>query len=549
MNKIILLFNCFLLLFASCTSDQKNVKEERDNARFIDPFICTADDHGQTDVAAAVPFGMVKPCPDTNPLGHSGYDYNSKEIFGFSHIRFSGMGCRGVGGNIRVLPFANCDTLPQKSGYIKDSEIAKPGYYSVLLDENIKAELTATNKVAFHRYTFPVSKNSGLSVDLASSFVAHLSEQHQIDKTGILSGKVESVNVCKLAKYSFYYALYISKKAVHIEELNSKVIYRFATDEGEEINLWCALSVISAEQAKTTLKEEMNLQFSEVKEAAYSRWNDLVNIVDLETDDESVKHLFYTHLYHATQSPFLISEKDGSYRGSDGKVYENTLNTYYHGWSIWDTFRSKLPLLSLLYPNKYVELMSSLGELYKQGKVDWVTETEPFISIRTEHSIVVLLDAYRKGLLNYSLEEIYPSLIDEAENLPFKSPDNVLESSYDLWALSEIARDLGYDEDAKEYLERAMNYQSLWKEKFLHMDENSDIMHGDGLYEGTLWQYRWFVPFDITGIQELIGGKDIFESQLDYFFENELFNIGNQPDIQVPYLYAYTNSPGKHRGF
>ncbi len=534
-----------LIILSACTTKQEAEKQQANNAQYIDPFICTADDHGQTDVAAAIPFGMVKPCPDTYPIGHSGYDYNSKEITGFSHTRFSGVGCRGTGGNIRVLPFVNSDTIPEKLGYDKASEVAVPGYYSVKLDGSIETELTATNNVAFHNYTFPASNKSSLTVDLASAFVAHISEEHSIDDEGVLSGKVESVNVCKEGKYSFYYAFLLDKRDVQIEDNGSKVTYRFKTTEGEDIKAWCALSSVSEANAKATLKSQIHLQFDDVKSEAYKKWNDLVNVVDVETEDDSAKRLFYTHLYHATQSPFLINEEDGTYRGSDGKVYKNTLKKYYHGWSIWDTFRSKLPMLSFLYPEKYKDMLASIGELYKQGKPDWATETEPFITIRTEHSIAVLLDAHRKGMLPYSLDEIYPQLKAEADSLPFKSPDNVLESSYDLWALSEIAKDLGYEEDAKKYFSQAMNYQPLWQEKFLHMGEKADVMHGDGLYEGTLWQYRWFVPFDMDGIQELVGGKDVFEQQLDYFFENELFNIGNQPDIQVPYLYAYTNSPWK----
>ena len=529
-------------LSVSCKTDQTLTK---DNAQYIDPFICTADDHGQTDPAAGIPFGMIKPCPDTHPIAHSGYDYSAKEIVGFSHTRFSGVGCRGVGGNIRVLPFIQSDSIPHTLAYFKESEIAKPGYYSVILDGNIKTELSATGKLAFHKYTFPASDQSGVSIDLTSSFAGHIAEEHQINEEGIISGRIESVNVCRLGKYSFYFAFYLDKDSNEIIDKDSKVIYRFSTKENEVVNAYCAVSVISAEQAIKNLKKEMHLPFQEVKDSAYKQWNDLVNIIDVESADESAKRLFYTHLYHATQSPFQISEEDGSYRGSDGKIYNSGLTPYFHGWSIWDTFRTKLPLLSFLYPEKYTQMMSSIGELYKQGKPDWATETEPFITIRTEHSIVVLLEAHRKGLLTYSLDEIYPYLQKEAEELPFKSPDNVLESSFDLWAMSEIAKDLGYEEDAKEYLKKAMNYQKIWKEKFMIMDEDSDIMHGDGLYEGTLWQYRWFVPFDIDGIQELLGGKEEFENQLDYFFENELFNMGNQPDIQVPYLYAYTNSPWK----
>lgn len=543
--KIYFKISLLIFLFACSTTTDKT-QQETNNSQFIDPFICTSDDHGQTDVAAAIPFGMVKPCPDTYPIGHSGYDYNSTEIIGFSHTRFSGVGCRGVGGNIRVLPFANSATkVPQKLNYLKNSEIAEAGYYSVILDQGIQVELTANNHVAFHKYIFPASHNSAVSIDLSSSFVEHVSEQHSFDKQGILSGKVQSSSVCKLGKYSFYYALWIDKNDIVISDKNSKVVFRFTTSESEEVNVLCALSVISEEAAIHSLENAKTQSFEKVRLNAFNKWNELLNVVQIETDDISKKQLFYTHLYHATQSPFLISEEDGSYRGSDGKVYKNHLKNYYHGWSIWDTFRSKLPLLSFLYPNKYKEMLASIAELYKQGKPVWGTETEPFLTIRTEHSIAILLDAHKKGLLPFSLNEIYAQLKEEAENLPFKSPDNILESSYDLWAMSEIATELGYHNEAKDYLNSAMNYQTTWKEKFLHMGETADVMHGDGLYEGTLWQYRWFVPFDIAGIQQLMGGKNEFEQQLDFFFKNELFNIGNQPDIQVPYLYAYTDSPWK----
>ncbi len=541
---VYLLISAFVLL-VSCQNSQQ--QEKINNADYIDPFICTADDRGQTDVTAGVPFGMVKPCPDTDPVAHSGYDYSAPEITGFSHTRFSGVGCRGVGGNIRVLPFAlnGVDSIPTKTGYIKDTEIAKAGYYSVTLENNIKTELTGTGQVAFHRYTFPQSTKSGFSIDLASSFAGHISEEHQLDNQNMLTGKITSVNVCRLGVYSFYYALSIDKEDFNLIQDGSKLYFVFETDENELVKMNCALSAVDTESAVKKLKQAKKESFDTVVKTAYNKWNELVNVVDVQTDDESLKRLFYTHLYHATQSPFVISENDGRYRGSDDKIYENKTSPYYHGWSIWDTFRSKLPLLSFLYPEEYSIMLNSIGELYKQGKPDWATETEPFITIRTEHSMTVLLEAHRKGLLNYSLDDVYTFLQQEADSLPFKSPDNVLESSFDLWALSEIAGDLGYEEDQKKYLEMAYDYKDTWKDKFMIMDENSDIMHGDGLYEGTLWQYRWFVPFDIAGIQELLGGKEIFEEQLDYFFDNELFNIGNQPDIQVPYLYAYTNSPWK----
>ncbi|WP_181896404.1 GH92 family glycosyl hydrolase [Seonamhaeicola aphaedonensis] len=519
--------------------------ESKQNVDYINPFICTADDHGQTDVSASVPFGMVKPGPDTNPIAHSGYDYTAKEIIGFSNTRFSGVGCRGVGGNLRILPFfiSEGDSIPNSVSFSKESEKAQAGYYSVQLNNEVQTQLTATRQVGFHQYTFPKSENAGFTIDLASAYVKHISDEHQIEN-GIISGKITSVNVCNKGKYTFYYAISFNQQPMEIKNEASKLIINFSTIEKQDVLLRCALSVVDKSSAIQNLKASENLSFSEVKSQASKAWNDLLSVVDVETNNDSLKTMFYTHLYHATQSPFIINDDNGEYRGSDGKLYKSS-TPYFHGWSIWDTFRTKLPLLSLLYPEKYQDMLLSLKSLYKQDKPDWATETEPFLTIRTEHSMVMLLDAYRKGMLPFDLNEVYNELKEEAKHLPFKSPDNILESSYDLWALSEISEILGKEVDAEFYRARAFEYKTLWKDKFLVMDDKSDIMHGDGLYEGTLWQYRWFVPFDIQGIQTMMGGKQEFENQLDYFFSNELFNIGNQPDIQVPYLYNYTNSPWK----
>ncbi len=540
------LFFLFSIIFFTCCSSPEVNEQAKSNVEFIDPFMCTSDDRGQTDPSASIPFGMVKAGPDTRPVAHAGYEYTAEEMQGFSSTRFSGVGCRGTGGNLRVLPYnlTNNDTVPEAIKYKKQTEVAIPGYYSVTLDNGIKCELTATRQVAVHRYTYPESDKSGLSIDLASAFVEPKIEEHTINADGIITGKVSSGCVCKKGIYTFYFAISTDKEGIQPAERNSVLNYVFSTTANEELNVYCALSVVSEENARRNLNAVKDQSFDNVKNAAYTQWEELVKVVDVETDNDTLKRLFYTHLYHVVQSPFIINDNVGEYRGSDGKLYKTEQN-YYHGWSIWDTFRSKLPLLSLFYPERFKEITTSLGELYKQGKPDWGTETEPFLTVRTEHSVIVLLEAYRKGLLTFSLEDIYPQLKEEATKLPFKTPDNILESSFDLWALSEIAKELGHDEDAERYHQKAFQYDSIWKEKFMVMDENSDIMHGDGLYEGTLWQYRWFVPFDIEGIQKLVGGKDEFERQLDYFFENELFNIGNQPDIQVPYLYAYTNAPWK----
>lgn len=543
--KLILFFISYIFISYNSTIISQKIINKTD---FVDPFMCTSGEHGHTDPAASVPFGMVKPGPDTFPIGYSGYDFSAQRILGFSNTRFSGVGCQGVGGNIRILPFVltkKNEIIPNYLGLDKSSEVASPGYYSVILDNKIQVELTATRQVAFHKYTFPKLNHAGLIINLASSFVKNNYEKHTIDSNGIISGEISSHNICDKGNNKFYFALTLNKLVKKITSNGSIIKIDFSTKEKNDVIVRCAISVVNAKNAIETLKSQSNATFNSIRQEALNKWGKVLNAIEIKTSNDQLKSKFYSHLYHATQTPFIIQDINGEYRGSDGKKYKSSLNNQFYGWSIWDTFRTKLPLLSLISSKNYMDMMSSLKKLYKQGKVNWSTSTEPFLTVRTEHSIVVLLDALNKNLLNYSLDDIYPQLKIEMENLSFETPDKTLESSYDLWAMSEIAKKLGHFEDAKNYLFKALEYKKTWNKYFKVMGDNADIMGGAGLYQGTLWQYRWFLPFDIKGIQKEIGSKQLFEKQLDYFFGNNLFNVGNEPDIQTPFLYDYTNAPWK----
>lgn len=536
----------FLLFTVGCSRINEHESIKKND--FVDPFMCTSGEHGHTDPAAAVPFGMVKPAPDSDPLGYSGYDFSASRVLGFSNTRFSGVGCQGVGGNLRILPFVlNKDSqkIPNSLKLDKSSEIASAGYYSVILENKVHVELTATRQVAFHKYIFPKLKHAGLVIDLSSGFVGNNYEKHSIDKNGIISGEISSPEICDKGDYTLYFALKVDKEGAKISSIGSKIEIEFSTLNSQEAIVRCALSVVSVQNAQANLKAQNNVSFAYVKKDAANKWGEILSVVDIKTPDAVLKRKFYTSLYHATQTPFIIQDQGGEYRGSDGKRYTTKQKNYFFGWSVWDTFRTKLPLLSLLYPQYYTDMMSSLGELYKQGKVNWSTPTEPFLTVRTEHSVIVLLDALRKNLLNYSLEDIYPQMQAEMKNLSIETPDKILESSYDLWAMAEVAKNLRHVDDAKMYLSKAYEYKNVWNRKFKVMGKDADILGGSGLYQGTLWQYRWFVPFDIKGIQKMMGGKQVFEKQLDYFFANHLFNVGNEPDIQVPFLYVYTDAPWK----
>lgn len=511
-------------------------------ACFVNPFIGTSDDHGQTDPSASIPFGMVKPGPETLPRGNGGYDYKARLLRGFSQTRMSGVGCLGIGGNLLITPFMGvmCNDLKID----KSSEISQPGYYSVIVDSLLKIEVTAGRTTAFYRFTYPKTDISGIKIDFKHSYGKHVAEEHNVVNDNAIEGFVKSACTCDLGCYKFYYYIEKDKPASMSEGDDSELFWRFSTDCNEQITLKIGLSSVSVEEARLNLKRESsNLSFEKVRANAYACWEDLLNEIYVESNDEDLKTSFYTRFYHACQTPFNINDYSGSYRGSDGELYKTSQTPYYHGWSMWDTYRTKYPLLSIVCPQEYGEMINSLVRLYDQGKPRSATLTEPFLTTRTEHSIITILDAVRKGVSNVPLNKLLPLMLKEAESASNDSPDKILEGAYDFWGISELAEIAGNRDLKNKFALLSQGYRSIWLQKFKNIGSTSDIMHGDGLYEGTIWQYRWFVPHDFDWIVSTLGGKEKILDELNYFFENNLFNMGNQPDIHVPFLYYYLGEP------
>lgn len=539
MKKLIV----YILLAGVCISPSV-VRAQQPLTSYIDPFIGTSNDHGQTDPSANVPFGMIKPGPDTKPAGQSGYNFLADAITGFSQTRVSGVGCTGTGGNLRLLPFI--DTTAGIEKIDKSTEVAQAGYYAVKLMNGVKAEMTAGRTSAIYRFTYPRSKKAGLSLDLTSALAKFKGENHEFIGKNAIQGWVQSTNTCDMGMYTFYYHIEIDKNEVEVTENNGRMDWHFASGKNETVIVKIGCSTVSPQHARENKTIEIgDKTFAQVREAATQSWEEALSAIRIETPDDELKKSFYTRMYHVCQTPFNITDHAAQYRGSDGKAYY-TGGNYYHGWSIWDTFRTKDPLMSLIFPDRYREMMFSLAKLYQQGKADWATDTEPFPTVRTEHSIILLLDALRKGLINKeTLELVFNQIRTEAENIAFDSPDKMLERCYDLWAVSQIAKELNLPIVAQEFMEKSKEYRPVWNSKFKVMGPSADIMHGDGLYEGTLWQYRWFVPHDPDWMINAIGSKEKTIAQLDEFFNNNLFNMGNQPDIHVPYLYHYLGEPWK----
>ncbi|WP_285008970.1 glycoside hydrolase domain-containing protein [Pedobacter faecalis] len=497
----------------------------------VNVFLGSSGDHGQLSPAASYPFSMLSIGPQTYPHTHTGYEHNAKQFLGFTHNRFEGVGCMGSGGNLFIKPFLG--KYQEDERLMKVKESASPGYYSVGFSNGIHAEMTVMANQGMHRYTMPKGEK-GFYIDLGYAFNGgFLAEEHKIDGNKI-TGFINSKTTCGAGAYRVYYEVLFTKP-VRFESLTERKLLVLAGAEDEEIGIRVSFSstgVAYAQRAQSTA------DFYALKKQSDAGWEKHLGRIEVKGDAEREK-LFYSLLYRTIQSPYQISEADGAYKAIDGSTQKAT-NMMYNGWAIWDNYRTQLPLLSLAYPERFQDVAVSIANLYKYGKKDYATKNEPSPTVRTEHAVVVILDALRKGH-KINTKQITDSLIKEVDGLDYGQPDKALEASYDAWALSEILRLQGNKELSAKYLAKAMEYKNYWNKDFKDITRSDvDRMQARKLYQGTIWQYRWFVPFDVKGLIDLIGGEQTYIEQLDYFFKNDLYNHANEPDLQVPLMYNAT---------
>lgn len=529
---------CFLLLSAlfSLTASAQSKKPTASNspAQMVNVFLGSSGDHGQMSPAASYPFSMLSIGPQTYPNLHMGYEHKAKRFLGFTHNRFEGVGCQGSGGNILIKPFSG----DVKQELIKAKETAGTGYYSVSFTNGIKADLAVEKNSGVEEYQFPANNINGFYIDLshtlANRFVA---EEHTVNANSI-TGWIDSRTTCNVGTYRVYYTIHFDE-LVNITTDGDHQLIVF-TDKATQVHLRVGLSSVDIAHATAAINKG---SYSQLKANSTAAWNNVLSTIKVQGDPERVK-LFYSLLYRTVQSPYVVSETDGSYRATNGEL-KHTDRKVYNGWAIWDNYRTQLPLLSILYTDRYQDITTSIASLYANGKKDYATQHEPSNTVRTEHAMVVLLDAYRKGY-KVDFDKIADSLIADAGRLDFSHPDKALESSYDVWALSQIMAATGKKELSANYLQKAADWKKYWDKDFKDIHKSDvDRMQARGLYQGTIWQYRWFVPFDLKGLMDATGGEKEYLSQLDYFFDNDLYNHANEPDIQVPLMYNMTSQPWK----
>ena len=518
-----------------------------DNSRYVNVFMGTAGDHGQVSPGAQVPMGLASVCPDSRRSSHVGYDYEQPEISGISVTRVSGAGGEGSGGNVRILPAPKGASV----SLVKGTEKAVPGYYEATLDNGVRLRLTATDHCAAERYLFPKGAPAVLSVDFDAAIDHRRNESAwKVRDDKALEGWVRSSTVCNFGTYRLFWSLETDVPFT-VEDANDKTAVLRFPEGTKAVEVRIGLSSLDEASAAEELTAIRGRSFSALVRAARRGWSRILGLVDVKGSTPEQRRLFYTSLYRVYLSPFHATF-GGRYVSTDGVVREAPDWTFYSGWSMWDTYRAKFPLMALLTPEASADICRSLVRLYQSGKLNWATFSEPVPTIRTEHSQITLLDAWVKGIRGFDMAEAWPAMVAEADagrtpgarnGLTRNAPDQKMETIYDLWAMGRIAEIIGRTEDAEKYLRESEEFfEQTWKAEFMTITPDFDRMRGNGMYQGTRWQYRWAMPVYADRMCAWVG-KETLADQLSEFFARHLFNQGNEPDIQTPFMFNLFGHP------
>ena len=500
--------------FALLSFEVKAQKQQTDYTQFVNTFIGT-DGTGHTFPGPSMPFGMVQPGPDNCEEGWnytSGYQYQDSVIMGFSQTRFSGTGISEMG-DILMLPFAETSDITLRNRYFKNSEKASTGYYTLTKKDQVKVELTCSERVAFHRYTYPqqqsfllVNLQHGLRF-LTDSLI--LESKVRIEDKNTISGYCHTKNWVE-RKYFFVikFDTPFTKSellAKSPKENAPKYILSFDLDNRKVLLVKIALSTVDIEGAKLNMKTEIpGWDFEQVKINAKKTWNDYLGRIDIEAELKQ-KEIFYTSLYHLFLQPSNIADMNGKYRGADDNIALAPNNEYYSTLSIWDIYRGAFPLLQIIAPEKINGIINTMLLHHKAAGFlpIWTAWGQDNFCMIGNHSIPMILSAFNKGFTGFDKNEALKSMVETSTKshinsdwelynkygyYPFDKLDNeavsrTLESGYDDWCVAEMASKLGDKSTAEIFRKRANYYKELY-------DTSTK------LFRGKDTKGNWRSPFD-----------------------------------------------------
>ncbi|MBS1078699.1 GH92 family glycosyl hydrolase [Gluconobacter kondonii] len=569
-------------------------------ASAVDPRIGTGG-AGHTYPGATVPFGMIQLSPDTamTDFHHAyawaaGYQYDDPTILGFSHTHFSGAGHSDLG-DVLVMPIAGDvrlepgDAAVPESGYRSRfrhaTEVETPGYYAVTLDDyNIRAELSASRRVGWHRYTFPKGKPAHLLLDLRPSIYDYpgkvLWARLHVAADGTVSG-------CRTTRgwapgRTLCFAMRFSKPMTERTLYNreTKVAYRgfggpgnhpvdHEAQNGRELEgvfdfghlqepllVKTSISPVSEENAVANLDSEgQGWDFDAQQNTALGAWNKALSVIDMQgTPDQRTQ--FYTALYHVMLAPTLSMDANGDFTGPDYQRHRADGFEFYSTWSMWDVYRAQQPLLAILRPDMSSHFIRSLIASQQTSPFGllpvWAYQGLETWCMIGYHAVPVIADAYLAGVRGFDADAALKGMIRSATYGPYgdltdymkigyvpidKEPEGAsktLEYAYDDWALARMARAMGKTDVARTFEKRSDNWRKVWdpETRFMRARTSSGAFHtpftpaaaayGSDYTEGNAWQYSWYVPQNIPGLIKVLGGREKFTARIDELFDTKI---------------------------
>ncbi len=622
MRKIVL-----LLAVAFC-----GAMSAKDAVDYVNPFIGTTN-FGTCNPGAVCPNGMMSVVP-FNVMGSdlnvydkdvrwfsTPYEYKNSFFTGFSHVNLSGVGCPDLG-SLLLMPTAGALEVDfKKYGSTYTNEQASPGYYSNFLEKySIKTEVSATERSGIARFTF--AKGQG-------NILLNLGEG-LTNETGAMVRKVSDTEVegVKLlgtfcynpqAVFPIYFVMRVNKtpktfgywkkqrpmQGVEAEwdiyagkykfytnysrEISGDdigVYFSYDVEADEQIEVQVGVSFVSIANARENLNaEQPTFDFEKTHRQAREKWQRDLNVVQVEGGTDDQKTVFYTALYHALIHPNLLQDVNGEYPEMEGDKVLTTQNRRYTVFSLWDTYRNVHQLLTLLYPDRQLDMVRTMLAMYKEH--GWLPKWELFgretLTMEGDPSIPVIVDTWMKGLRDFDIDLAYEAMRKGAttrgkDNLMRPDIDPYIEKGYiplgffaaDAsgdnsvshaleyyiadWSLSQIAEKLGKKDDAKLFLKRSMGYKNYYCKTFgtlrpicadgkflepFNPLQGANFEAVAGFHEGNAWNYTFFVPHDVKGLAKLMGGQKKFVDKLQMVFDKGYYDPANEPDIAYPYLFSY----------
>ena len=567
---------------------------------WVNPRIGTGG-HGHVFLGANVPFGYVQLGPTEHTRGWdwcSGYHDSDSVLIGFGHQHLSGTGIGDLG-DIALLPVTNREQ--REVIFSHRDEAIQPGYYAITLRDKgkpyVTVELTATQRTGMHRYTFaPDQTTIQLLLDLGQGIGWDSPKRMRMEQISprIITGMRNSVGWAR--NQMDFFAMEFSQD-VKLEKLNGDTLGLITTaNEGTPLMVKTGMSAVSSKNALQNLVvENPDWNFYDIVRNAHKAWDAELSKIDIKTDNEDDRTVFYTALYHTMVAPSVFSDVNGEYRGADGKVHQGKF-TNYTTLSLWDTYRAAHPLQTLIHREKQADIAQTFLHIFEQqGKLPvWHlmgNETDCMVG---NPGVPVLADLVLKGFDvdaqatlkamtgSAMLDERSMGLIKQYGYIPYDlEPDKEtvakgLEYALADWCIARVAQQVGDQENYNYFNERSKSYRHYFDKQSRFMrgkdskgnfrdladfDPLSTKHRNDDYCEGNAWQYTWLVPHDVHGLVNLFGGEKAFIQKLDSLFivEGDMgeeaspdvsgligqYAHGNEPSHHIIYMYNYVGQPWK----